>query len=222
MVALASQRIPNVSVTTEELLALKVAIERYCIERLPEPVRLASGGFSNYYFDSKLVTLHPAYARTIGRLMLPLVIEAGAEAVGGLATGSIPISCAVAAASIETSEHLPTFFGRPEKKDHGPLGKASLSSSVANDGSTLLRAGRRVAIVDDVITQGGSAMQAVAAVGEEGCTVVVVVSLVERHEGGGARFRERGLAFKRLFYTHEDGSLHIDEEVAARVGAAAS
>jgi hypothetical protein len=44
--------------------------------------------------------------------------------------------------------------------------------------------------------------------------------VVERHEGGGARFRERGLPFKRLFYTHEDGSLYVDDQVAARLAAA--
>jgi hypothetical protein len=47
------------------------------------------------------------------------------------------------------------------------------------------------------------------------------MTIVERHEGGGARFREIGLPFKRLFYTLEDGSLHVDEELEARVGAAA-
>jgi hypothetical protein len=52
--------------------------------------------------------------------------------------------------------------------------------------------------------------------------VVLVMCVVERHEGGGARFRERGIPFRRLFYTLEDGSLHVDEELAARIGAEAS
>jgi orotate phosphoribosyltransferase len=70
------------------------------------------------------------------------------------------------------------------------------------------------------VTQGGAAMQATEFALGEGCEVVLVMCVVERHEGGGARFRERGLAFKRLFYTHEDGSLYVDEDVAARIGTA--
>jgi hypothetical protein len=46
--------------------------------------------------------------------------------------------------------------------------------------------------------------------------------MVERHEGGGARFRERGIDFKRLFYTHEDGSLHVDDDVRQRLAASSS
>jgi hypothetical protein len=48
---------------------------------------------------------------------------------------------------------------------------------------------------------------------------VLVMTIVERHEGGGARFHALGLPFKRLFYTLEDGSLHVDQELEKRIGA---
>jgi len=71
-------------------------------------------------------------------------------------------------------------------------------------------------------TDGGAAMQAVKLAQAAGCEVVLVICLVERHEGGGARFREIGVPFRRLFYTHEDGSLHVDEDLALQVAATAS
>jgi orotate phosphoribosyltransferase len=206
----------------EELDELKAAIEQHCISIVAEPVQLNSGGWSNYYCDSKLVTLHPVYARLVGKFMAPAVLASGAEAVGGLATGSIPISGAVADAALNLGRVLPTFFGRPAAKDHGPAAKATISAAASADGGPLIRPGRRVAIVEDAVTQGGAAMQAVKLAQGAGCEVVLVICLVERHEGGGARFREIGVPFRRLFYTCEDGSLHIDEDLVRQVSAMAS
>lgn len=206
----------------DDLKQLKSAIERHCIAIQPQPVQLNSGGWSNYYCDTKAVSLHPRYARIIGALMAPAVLESGAEAVGGLATGCIPIASAVSAALLDGGRVLPTFFGRPEAKDHGPASKATIAAAVSEDDPPLIRPGRKVAIVEDVVTQGGAAMQAVEAVRAEGCAVTLVICVVERHEGGGARFRDLGVPFKRLFYTLEDGSLHIDEEIELRASRAAS
>jgi orotate phosphoribosyltransferase len=206
--------------SSADLTTLKTAIERHCITRHPEGITLNSGGTGYYYLDLKGVALHPRYARIIGELMAPAIIDAGAEAVGGLAAGCIPIADAVARAALDGGRVLPTFFGRPEAKDHGPQDKSRLRQAAAEDDGPLVRPGRRVAIVEDAVTQGGAAMQATEFALGEGCEVVLVMCVVERHEGGGARFRERGLAFKRLFYTHEDGSLYVDEDVAARIGTA--
>src|SRR5512136_1276182 len=94
----------------EDLRALRAAIERHCISIMKEPVRLASGGWSNYYCDLKGVTLHPRYAKIIGELMLPAVLDSGAEAVGGLATGCIPLADAIGRAALDAGRVLPTFF----------------------------------------------------------------------------------------------------------------
>lgn len=202
--------------THEDVLILKSAIERHCLSIHETPIKLNSGGYSNYYLDLKGVALHPRYARIIGALMAPAVIESGAEAIGGLAAGCIPIADAVSFAAYDTGVVLPTFFGRAEAKDHGRPDQAMLRQAAAEDDGPLVRPGRKVAIVEDAVTQGGAAMQATEFALAASCDVVLVMCVVERHEGGGARFRERGLTFKRLFYTHEDGSLHVDEEVAAR------
>ncbi len=195
---------------------LKAAIERHCITIHAEPVRLNSGGMSHYYCDLNGVTLHPKYAKILGEMMLPAVLASGAEAVGGLAAGCIPIADAVGRAALDAGHLLPTFFGRAEAKDHGPLDKAAMRAAATEDGSPLIRPGRRVAIVEDAVTQGGAAMQATKAAQAAGCEVVLVLCVVERHEGGGARFREIGLPFARLFYTHEDGTLHVDESARHR------
>lgn len=200
-----------------DLSELQSAIERYCITRHAQPVRLNSSGYSNYYCDLKGVTLHPRYAKIIGELMAPAVLDSGAEAVGGLAAGCIPIADAVARAALEGGHLLPTFFGRAEAKGHGPQDIATMRAAATEDGSPLIRAGRRVAIVEDAVTQGGAAMQATQAAQAAGCEVVLVMTVVERHEGGGARFRDLGIPFKRLFYTHEDGTLYVDGEVNPRV-----
>jgi orotate phosphoribosyltransferase len=197
----------------DDLKTLKFAIERHSIAILPEPVKLNSGGWGNYYCDLKGVTLHPRYARIIGQFMAPGVVASGAEAVGGLATGCIPIADAVAAAALDAGRVLPTFFGRPDAKNHGPASKASISMAISEDDALLIQPGRKVAIVEDTVTTGGAAMQAVKAVMAEGCDVSLVMCVIERHEGGGASFRELGLPFVRLFYTLEDGSLHVDADL---------
>ena len=203
--------------TADDINTLKAAIERHCITRHEHPVRLNSGGFSNYYCDLKGVTLHPRYAKIIGELMAPAVLDSGAEAVGGLAAGCIPIADAIARAALDDGRILPTFFGRAEAKDHGPQALASMRAAATEDGSPLIRPGRKVAIVEDAVTQGGAAMQATDAARAAECEVILVMTVVERHEGGGARFREQGIPFKRLFYTHEDGSLHVDASVTAAI-----
>jgi orotate phosphoribosyltransferase len=205
--------------TMDDVQQLKAAIERHAIERYAEPVPLASGGTSLYYSDGKRVSLHPVYARLIGRLMAPAVIASGAEAVGGMAVGSIPLSDAVAAAALDLGAVLPTFFARAAAKEHGPGAKASIGQAATDDGTPLVRPGRRVALVEDAVTQGGSVLKAVDAAAGEGCEIVLVYTMVERHEGGGARVRDRGIPFRRLYYTLEDGSLHIDEELLAEATA---
>jgi orotate phosphoribosyltransferase len=93
-------------------------------------------------------------------MMLPAVLASGAGAVGGLAAGCIPIADAVGRAALDAGHVLPTFFGRAEAKAHGPQDKAAMRAAATEDGSPLICPGRRVAIVEDAVTQGGAAMQA--------------------------------------------------------------
>lgn len=185
------------------------------------PYTLASGRTASYYYDGKLATQDPPTAWLIGKLMVDVILESGAEAVGGPEIGSIFISDAVGlAAHLQRGVRLPTFVVRKQPKGHGT--QSQVSAAAASDGSPLIRPGRKVAIVEDVITTGGSIQKAIDVVRELGCEVVLVVALVERHESGGKALRGQGFEVLRLFYTDEEGRLYIDEEYVRRAEAAAA
>jgi orotate phosphoribosyltransferase len=195
---------------SDDLFWLRDLMEKHCIER--GDFILSSGRPAKYYYDGKGGTLNPRAAKVIGQLLLPLIRETGAEAVGGMSIGADPIAMAVALASLDDGgPELPAFIVRPSPKEHGK--RDQVSASFANDGKALLSPGRKVAIVDDVITTGGSVKGAIDAVRNAGCEVVLVLVLVERHENGGARLQSEGLNFRRLFYTDESGHLSVDEQL---------
>ena len=101
-------------------------------------------------------------------------VDWGVQAVGGLTLGADPISYAIAYASAETTTPLRAFTVRKEAKAHG--------TGRLIEGP--FQAGDRVAIIEDVITTGGSALRAVEAVRAAGGTVAGVLALVDREEGG--------------------------------------
>ena len=200
-----------------------MAISRHNIEELRDIMQartikfgdfvLSSGAKSKYYYYGKHSTWRPSVAERIGNILLPAVLESGAEAVGGLELGAVPISAAIGFASLGQGLDIPTFTVRTERKAHGTRDR--IASSYADDGD-LIRPGRRVAIVDDVITHGGSIRMAIGAVKDEGCEVTVILALVERHEGGGDELRADGYNVQRLFFTDKDGRLYIDETFVQR------
>jgi len=183
----------------EETLLLAQAMRERCF-RYGE-FRLTSGGTSRYYYDGKQVTLHPRWAELIGRLLLEPVLAWGAQGVGGMATGAIPIAMAVALAALRyASQELMVFYVRQSPKGHGVQDEVS--------GGEMIK-GLPVAILEDVVTTGASSLRAIEAVEALGCLVVGVATIVERHEGGGTEIRRRGYPFFRLFHTDEGGQLHL-------------
>ncbi len=137
---------------------------------------LASGKKSKYYFDSKKTTLLAEGAWLTARQVLGVVRERGirADAIGGLTLGADPIVCPVAALSFVEGPPMRAFIVRKEAKDHG-TGRR-IEGDVAP--------GSKVVIVDDVVTTAGSTLKAIDAALEAGLTVVAVVCLVDREEGG--------------------------------------
>jgi orotate phosphoribosyltransferase len=137
---------------------------------------LASGRKSRYYFDSKKTTLLPEGAYLAAREILRTLREHGihADAIGGLTLGADPIVCPVAALSFVEGPEMRAFIVRKEAKDHGT------GRRIEGD----VPAGSRVVIVDDVVTTAGSTLRAIEAAQEAGLTVVAVVCLVDREEGG--------------------------------------
>jgi orotate phosphoribosyltransferase len=204
-------------VTLEDIHLLRRLMQETCFKY--GDFILSSGRHSNYYYNGKRATLRPKTAQIIGKIILAMIERAGAEAIGGLEIGSIPISQSVALASAEAGAEIPAFIVRKEQKQHGIRDRIA-EASPEDGGEHLLSPGRQVAIVDDVITTGGSIEKAIEVVEELGCKVVIVIAIVERHEGGGDTLRRRGYNFQRLFYTNDAGSLFVDEELQQRVARA--
>jgi orotate phosphoribosyltransferase len=160
-------------------------------------IKLASGRESDFYFDLRPTTLHPAGATCIGELIVDALAGIDADYVGGLEMGAVPIATAVAVASHARGRNLQAFFVRKKPKEHG---EKKLVEGLPK-GETLR--GRNVVVVEDVTTTGGSALQAARALREEGANVVQVLTIVDRLEGAAENFAAEELPFRALF-TAED------------------
>ena len=158
---------------------------------------LASGAKSDLYVNCKKTALDPAGALLIGAVGWDLVRQTAAElnvqidAIGGLTMGADPISLSIGmAAQRETPGHpLQTFTVRKAAKGYG---MKKLIEGNFSGGDT-------VVVVDDVVTTGGSTLQAIEAVEAEGGKVAFVFALVDRLEGGRQNIEARGYRVAPLF-----------------------
>ena len=146
---------------------------------------LSSGRTSRYYIDARTTTMSAAGAALIGTLGLEAIREeAWAPAsVGGLTLGADPVAYAISAASVGSPPIVDAFTVRKTPKAHGTARR--IEGCFAPDAP--------VVIVEDVITSGGSALAAVEAVREAGGTVVGVLAVVDRDEGGADAIRAAGV-----------------------------
>lgn len=146
---------------------------------------LASGRQSTLYIDARLTTMSPDGLSLIGPLALAALrdVDWRVQAVGGLTLGADPISYAIAYASADSALPLRAFTVRKEAKAHG--------TGRLIEGP--FREGDRVAVIEDVITTGGSALRAVEAIRAAGGTVAGVLALVDREEGGRDALVSAGL-----------------------------
>ena len=160
-------------------------------------ITLASGRESDFYFDLRPTTLHPAGAAYIGDLIVDMLDGKPVDYVGGLAMGAIPIATAVAIASHKRGGTIGAFFVRKKEKEHGTR---KLVEGLPR-GQSL--AGKNVVVVEDVTTSGGSAIQAVNAVRDEGANVLMVITIVDRLEGAADTFAAEKLEFRSLLTAEE-------------------
>jgi orotate phosphoribosyltransferase len=145
---------------------------------------LASGKTSNIYIDARLTTMSPEGMRLIGTLALEKIQSAGwnPDSIGGLTLGADPVSFAISYASADTEKPLRAFTVRKEPKTHGTGNLIEGPFSVHD----------RVVVIEDVITTGKSALQAIEAVRRLGADVAGVLAVVDREEGGIQTIRSSG------------------------------
>jgi orotate phosphoribosyltransferase len=134
---------------------------------------LASGKESSYYVNSKKALFHSEAVALLGEAIWDLTRNLDIQAVGGLEVGAIPLATAAVLRYHQEGRVLEGFFVRKQPKSHG--------SQERLEG--VLPRGARVAMVDDVLTTGGSVQQAITEVEKAGATVATVVCIVDRLEG---------------------------------------
>jgi orotate phosphoribosyltransferase len=156
---------------------------------------LTSGKTSDYYFDCKQTALHPEGGYLIGRLLLELVQPMGVAGVGGMTLGADPLVSAVSVTSFCEREAgftpLPAFIIRKRAKGHGT---GQYLEGLAN-----FAKGDRVALLEDVVTTGGTLLTACQRVQDEGLNVAAVVCVLDREEGGRQRLAEAGYDLRAVF-----------------------
>jgi orotate phosphoribosyltransferase len=135
-------------------------------------VTLTSGRTAQYYVDAKRAILLPEAFQALGELVSEQARACGATAVGGVPVSAIPVACAPLAVGFPHK----AFIVRKERKEHG------LQRWIEGP---LPEPGERVLMVEDVVTTGGSTVEAVERVQSEGLEVAGVVSVLDRLAGGG-------------------------------------
>lgn len=155
-----------------------------------QKVTLASGKESDFYVDMRRATLHHEAAPLIGHVMLDLLEENGfpvseIDAVGGLTMGADPVATAMLHAAAARGLSLDAFVVRKEAKDHG------MKRLIEGPDVT----GKRVVVLEDTSTTGGSPLQAAQSLAQAGAQVVAVAVVVDRDTGARERIEDAGYPY---------------------------
>jgi orotate phosphoribosyltransferase len=162
-------------------------------------VLLASGRESDFFIDCKQAVLTAEGHALAGAAMLEVLDPAGAlgacVAVAGVELGGCPLASAVALTSYQRGAPLDAVYVRKDAKDHG--------SRRLLEGDTRLLPGARIALLEDVVTTGGSTLKAAAKLRDAGYQVAGVIALVDRLEGGRQAIEADGMKLVALFTRHD-------------------
>ncbi len=154
---------------------------------------LTSGKTSDFYIDGKQTTLDAEGAYLCGRLLYKLIRNEpeAITGVGGMTLGADPLVTAVSLISYLDKHPIPAFIVRKEAKGHG--------TGNYLEGKANLQDGGRVALLEDVVTTGGTLIQVIKRVEDEGFKVGLVATVVDRQEGGAETLAEHGYRLRAVF-----------------------
>ncbi len=158
--------------------------------------KLTSGRISDFYIDCKQTTLSAEGAYLCGRLLFEIIKDfQEVRAVGGMTLGADPLVTAVSIVSYLENVPIPAFIIRKEPKGHG--------TGSWIEGKSNIPAGSSVALVEDVVTTGGTLVKAIERTRQEGFEVGPVLTVVDRQEGGVERLKEEGFELRSIFTRSE-------------------
>jgi orotate phosphoribosyltransferase len=166
---------------------LRQALITYAVRR--GRVILASGKESDFYVNTKHISLHGERLLWATRLLWEKIAPCGCDAVGGLTLGADPLIGAVCLHSAQVGQPKIGLIVRKEPKGHG------IQSQIEGP----FTAGLKVALIEDVTTTGGSAIKAGKVIEAAGGKIVLAVSILNRREGADEAFAEMGWKFAPLF-----------------------
>ncbi|MGE4299258.1 MAG: orotate phosphoribosyltransferase [Desulfovibrionaceae bacterium] len=152
---------------------------------------LTSGKKSEYYFDCKQTALHPEGAYLIGKLFVDMLEGVDVMGVGGMTLGADPLVSAVTVVSHLEDRPLPGFIVRKQSKGHG--------TNQYLEGMANFRPGDKVAMLEDVVTTGGTLIKACERVRDAGLDIVAVLCVLDREEGGRENLAAAGYALRSIF-----------------------
>ena len=158
-------------------------------------VTLSSGREADFYVDLRRVTLSGQAAPLVGRVLLDLTKDLEYDAVGGLTMGADPVATAMLHAAAAAGRQLDAFVVRKEAKAHG------LQRQI--EGPDI--SGRRVLVLEDTSTTGGSPLAALQAVREAGATPVAVVVIADRATGAAEKIEAEGVPYRYAYSVQDLG-----------------
>jgi orotate phosphoribosyltransferase len=158
-------------------------------------IKLASGQMSSYYIDGKMLLLHSESSTLLGEVLYQMTKDMKLDAIGGPEVGAIPMTAAAVIRYHQSGKPMEGFFVRKDVKSHGT--QKHIEGKFA--------AGYRVAVLEDVTTTAGSVLQAIDVLQKAGAKIEVVITIVDRLQGGRQNLEARGLRFEPIFTIRDLG-----------------
>jgi orotate phosphoribosyltransferase len=176
-------------------LRVKLARHLMALSYVQGEVTLTSGRKSDYYFDCKQTALHPEGGYLIGKLFLSMLKDSDARGVAGMTLGADPLVAAVSVLSYLEGRPLSAMIIRKASKGHG--------TDQYLEGLKNFQKGDTVALLEDVVTTGGTLITSAKRLRAAGFNVGAVLCVLDREEGGLERLAEAGLTLQSIFTRNE-------------------